>query len=155
MTTNVLFLDTEFNEDGGELISLALAGFGFEWYEVLPCAAPRPWVAKHVMPVLNRKPITMPQFQASLQGALCALGPAHIVADWPEDIAYFCRALITGPGQRIETPRLSFQIVRDLPDTACTSRVPHNALEDARALRAAYVAARERGGFYAEQLQGV
>ncbi len=59
-----------------------------------------------------------------------------IVADWPEDIALFNALLITGPGTMAEVPGLKFQFV-PLPSysTAANSKVPHNALHDARALR--------------------
>ena len=59
-----------------------------------------------------------------------------IVADWPEDIAYFNALLVTGPGVMAEVPGLSFQF---MPlsgfSTAANSKVPHNALHDARSLR--------------------
>jgi hypothetical protein len=60
----------------------------------------------------------------------------HIVADWPDDIAHFCRLLVTGPAEIVDVGRLNFEFVR-LPgfSTAQNSRVPHNALHDARALR--------------------
>ena len=34
----------------------------------------------------------------------------NIIADWPCDIKYFCEALIVGPGTRVNTPPLSFEI---------------------------------------------
>jgi hypothetical protein len=59
-----------------------------------------------------------------------------IVADWPEDIAQINMLLVTGPGVMAEVPGLKFQF---LPlsgfSTAANSKVPHNALHDARALR--------------------
>jgi hypothetical protein len=59
-----------------------------------------------------------------------------IVADWPEDIAQFCSLLMTGPGEMVPVPRLTFELV---PlggfSTAANSAVPHNALHDARALK--------------------
>jgi hypothetical protein len=59
-----------------------------------------------------------------------------IVADWPEDIALLNALLVTGPGVMAEVPALRFQF---LPlsgfSTAANSKVPHNALHDARALR--------------------
>jgi hypothetical protein len=62
------------------------------------------------------------------------LGP--LVADWPEDIALFNSLLLTGPGAMVEVPSLTF---RFMPlngfSTAANSKVPHNALHDARALR--------------------
>lgn len=131
-----IFLDTEFNEFKGALISMALvAEDGREWYEALPCANPGEWVAANVMPIIGKEPLQSPYALAlSLRAFLSQFDSVHIVADWPEDISHFCTALIIGPGERIDTPPLTFEIDRDLPDTACISLVPHNALEDARAL---------------------
>jgi hypothetical protein len=59
-----------------------------------------------------------------------------IVADWPEDIAQFNALLVTGPGLMAEVPRLRFEFVPLSGfSTAANSKVPHNALHDARALR--------------------
>jgi hypothetical protein len=59
-----------------------------------------------------------------------------IVADWPDDIRYFCESLITGPGERISMPsRIKFEL--DL-DIEYESRVPHNALHDAIGIREYY-----------------
>ena len=58
------------------------------------------------------------------------------MADWPDDIAYFCRLLVTGPGQIVSTGTLRFLFLDNTGfSTAENSRVPHNALHDARALR--------------------
>jgi hypothetical protein len=131
------YVDCEFNEFRGELISMALAcEDGTAWYEVLPCMCPGPWVAQHVMPVLNQEPLASRELLArSLARYLSGYSACHIVADWPEDIAHFCQALIIGPGQRVDTPPLTFEIDQSLPDTATHSRIPHNALCDAVALR--------------------
>jgi len=129
-----LFLDCEFNGFRGELISMALVSETWhEWYEVLPCNNPVPWVAENVMPILGNKPVTRDRFQSSLQEFLCQFEKVHIVADWPEDIAHFCNALITGPGQRLTTPPLTMEVDR----IDSTSDVPHNALADARGIRTA------------------
>ncbi len=132
-----LWLDTEFNEFGGDLISMALvADDGREWYEVLPCINPKPWVKEHVLPFLKKKALpNVEEMTESLRKFLAQFQNVHIVADWPEDISHFCKTLIVGPGLQINTPSLSFEIRRDLPDTEEISAIPHNALEDARALR--------------------
>jgi hypothetical protein len=132
------WIDTEFNEYKGQLISMALvADDGREWYEVLQIAeAPRPWVAVHVMPVLKKDPISINAAQTNLEKWLSNYDSAHIVADWPEDIQHFCEFLITGPGKRINTPILTMEIRRDVDSGQ--SAIPHNALSDARALRLAY-----------------
>ncbi len=62
-----IYLDCEFNEFKGALISMALVDDnGREWYEVVPCENPGPWVAEHVMPILGRGPVSVPMMQASL-----------------------------------------------------------------------------------------
>ena len=131
-----LWLDTEFNDFKGALISMALvADDGREWYEVLPCESPSPWVADNVMPVLYKKPLKDARaLSDSLFMFLVQFETVLVVADWPEDISHFCNALIVGPGERIDTPRLSFELWRGLPNTSEISEIPHNALEDARAL---------------------
>ena len=128
-----LFIDCEFNEFRGELISMALVSEdGGEWYEVLPCAEPGSWVAEHVIPLLGQEAVSLPELQASLHTWLAQFDTVHIVADWPEDIAHFCETLITGPGMRLDTPPLTFEVLR----VDSVSLLPHNALADARALRA-------------------
>jgi hypothetical protein len=59
-----------------------------------------------------------------------------IVADWPEDIAQLSMLLVTGPGVMAEVPGVTFRFVSLTGfSTAANSKVPHNALHDARALR--------------------
>ena len=128
-----LFIDGEWNSYGGELISLALVPeIGEHFYEVLGCDNPDPWVAENVMTKLGKNQITMALMQEKLEVYLSQFESIHIVADWPEDIMWFCKVLITGPGTRINTPPLSLEVLR--VDTVSTN--PHNALADAGALRA-------------------
>lgn len=132
-----LWIDTEFNEFRGELISLALVDQnGREFYEVVPCKRPGNWVAANVMPVLGQAPISLELLQQRLQAWLHPYETVHIIADWPEDIEHFCRVLITGPGLRINTPPLTLEVRRDLE---AFSQLPHNALADAKANRLAYL----------------
>ena len=127
-----LFLDCEFNEFRGDLISMAIvAEDGREWYEVVPCTAPGSWVFEHVMPILHKRAIPYADMQRSLQAWLSQFGAVHIVADWPEDIQHFCNALIVGPGMRIDTPPLTMEVLR----IDAESKLPHNALYDARGIR--------------------
>jgi hypothetical protein len=59
-----------------------------------------------------------------------------IHVDWPEDIVQFCSLMITGPGTMIDVQNLTFRLVpMSNFSTAANSKVPHNALHDARALR--------------------
>jgi hypothetical protein len=133
-----IWIDTEFNEFRGDLISLALvAEDGREFYAAVRCENPGPWVAEHVMPIVGIKWASMELLQKQMQAYLMAYDSVHIVADWPEDIEHFCRALITGPGLRLNTPPLTMEVRRDLD---AVSDLPHNALADARANRLAHLA---------------
>ena len=139
------FLDTEFNGFGGELMSLALVPeYGDqEYYAVIPTEAPyHPWVEKHVVPYLASVPPT-------LYNRLDRVAAAHdvaaylandpnvtIIADWPEDIALFCRLLLVSETEIADVKQMRFEFRRTPGfSTARNSRVPHNALHDARALR--------------------
>lgn len=126
------WIDCEYNEFRGALISMALVPeSGPEFYEVLDCQKPGPWVAEHVMPILNKPAISLDQFHRRLSDYLNRWNAVHIIADWPEDIAHFCQALIVGPGERLNTPPLTLEVIRD----DAPSDLPHNALEDARGMR--------------------
>ena len=142
MLTDRLWIDTEFNEFRGELISIAIVDErGREFYEVLPppLVGYGPWVAQNVVPILNKEAITRTELQAKLHAFLAGYESAHLIADWPEDIEHFLKLLIVGPGQRIGPDRWTMEVRRDLPNTADVSRIPHNALEDAKALRACHL----------------
>jgi hypothetical protein len=141
------FLDAEFNGFGGQLISIALVPQDEKtapFYEALPCPDPEPWVAEHVMPVLRTRPISRQEMTEKLAAYLREDDEPVVVGDWPEDIAHLALLMITGPGARIPTETLVFELL-DLPlfDSATSSKVPHNACHDAAALRD-YVLAEER-----------
>jgi len=128
-----IYIDTEFNEFKGELISMALvAQDGSEFYEVLPCDNPGAWVAKNVMPILNKDPVSEHIFKMKLYGFLSGYDNIHFIADWPDDIKYLCEAVITGPGMMMNIPSFTCEVRRDL--STANSKLLHNALEDARAL---------------------
>jgi hypothetical protein len=139
------FLDTEFNGFGGALLSIALVPEdGAEFYATLSFDEEiLPWVERNVMPYLDHVPVGLVAARVNRSDAATelshylAVDPAPvIVADWPEDIAQFCSLLMTGPGEMVPVPRLTFELV---PlggfSTAANSAVPHNALHDARALK--------------------
>ena len=139
------FLDTEFNGFGGALLSLALVPVdGEEFYVTLECADPiHPWVQRNVLPFLDTVPVglvspRMKRAEAAMAvSAYLAADPEpELIADWPEDLTQFCSLLMTGPGQMVPIPALTFRLV-PLPgfSTAANSAVPHNALHDARSLR--------------------
>jgi len=133
-----LWIDCEFNEFGGDLISMALvAEDGQEFYEVLNLENDEKygsWVFANVVPWLNKDPISKEAFQRKLRMFINQWDEVHIIADWPDDIRYFCAALITGPGRALSTPlNLTMQIDRELNTES--SAILHNALEDARAIK--------------------
>ena len=130
-----MWIDTEFNEYHGALISLALVTeSGEEWYGVRYCDDPGWWVREHVMPHLGQAPERDSDLRDSLALFLNKFENIHIISDWPGDISRFCDFLEYAPGERIGPDNMTFEVRRDLPDTSLTSAIPHNALEDARAL---------------------
>lgn len=134
-----LYLDTEFNGHGGELISLALVSEGGdEFYAVLPLPGEvDPWVARNVIPKLNSPPISAAKFRIILHNWLSPRFKSDnptIICDWPADAMHFCASLA---GQDFESS-LDFPckiIILQTPPGQPVSLVPHYALEDARALR--------------------
>lgn len=140
------FLDCEFNEFGGELLSLALVREdGESLYLVFePTEEPGPWVRENVVPLMMLVPddveVVMclrseaPRLIARFLAA--DLRDPYIVTDWPDDIRYFCAAIITGPGEMAAIPRLTFDMVRvNAYPTTLEGAVQHNAWWDAMALR--------------------
>ncbi|MTI12306.1 3'-5' exonuclease family protein [Sansalvadorimonas verongulae] len=135
-----LFIDCEWNGHKGQLISMALVPEdGDAFYEVLECATPIDWVRDNVIPVLGKDPVSQEQFTERLQDFLGQFDEdsVEVIADWPDDIKYFCDALVArdrcniGPG--------SFAMTVDRTLFNAKSKVPHNALEDARAIRQYYL----------------
>jgi hypothetical protein len=136
-----LFLDTEFNGFGGQLISLALVpdnDFFPEFYtEIQMTEQLHPWVKDNVVPHLVLAPCTHNEFQQALGQYLWAVGDCTIIADWPDDIKYFCESLITGPGMMLNTTHnIKFELDLGID---YDSLVPHNALHDARAIKEFYI----------------
>ncbi|HEX8640733.1 MAG TPA: hypothetical protein VF704_06215 [Allosphingosinicella sp.] len=139
------FLDTEFNGFGGALISLALVPEhgDQEFYETLPLPEPlHPWVERNVVPYLASIPggstgeVSRREAALGLADYLASDPDPVIVADWPDDIGYFCALLTTGPGEMAPVGTLRFELLSNPGfSPAANSRVPHNALHDARALR--------------------
>jgi hypothetical protein len=139
------FLDTEYNGIGGALLSLALVpDDGDELYLTFQAAEPLlEWVERHVAPYLDSVPeqlscprLTRDDAAHALERYLGHDDEPVIVADWPEDIAHFCNLMVTGPGDMVEVRHVTFRLApMSNFSTAANSKVPHNALHDARALR--------------------
>lgn len=143
------FLDCEFNEFGGDLLSMAIVR---DDGDMLYLRYPKPeklgpWVAENVWPIMDAVPPGTEIIRVDQRsGADCIARyfagdeRPDIVTDWPDDVAYFCKALIVGPGQMVAIPGVSLHIVRvDAYPTALTDAVQHNAAWDALALRALFV----------------
>lgn len=136
-----LFLDTEFNGFGGRLISLALVPENDtqrEFYkEIQMYDQLDPWVKDNVVPHLTLIACTHNEFQQALTKYLLEVGDCTIIADWPDDIKYFCESLITGPGMMLNiSHNIKFELDFGID---YTSQVPHNALHDARAIKEFYM----------------
>src|SRR4029079_17176569 len=134
-----------YNGWGGALLSLALVpGHGEELYLTLDWdGALEEWVERPVVPYLATVPhpwvsprLSRPDAARAVAHYLAGDPDPLIVADWPEDVALFNALLVTGPGMMSEFPEITCVVVQ-LPgfSTAANSKVPHNALHDARALR--------------------
>jgi len=139
------FLDTEFNGFGGELLSLALVredGASLYLLYSIPGNIGR-WVAAHVIPALHAVPAGIEARRVSQAEGARTIGEflgedadPEIIADWPDDISYFCRALMTGPGTMAPLRRIRFDMVRlETYPSTLPGASPHNAWWDAMALR--------------------
>jgi hypothetical protein len=132
-----LYLDTEFNGFNGKLMSMALVPEDDslpEFYKEIEFTGQLdPWVKENVVPHMFLLPCTYTEFQNALAQYLFLIGECTIVADWPDDIRYFCEALITGPGEMLPTAhKVQFELNRGID---YVSYVPHNALWDARGIK--------------------
>lgn len=143
----IYFLDCEFNEFGGELISLALVRQdGESLYLVYPDpeAGYGSWVKDNVVPILYSVPdfVEAYRVRTTEDGARLIAKflendrDIAIITDWPDDIRYFCQAVIVGPGQMVNIDNLTFRMVRvDAYPTKLPLAVQHNAWWDAMALK--------------------
>ena len=136
-----LFLDTEFNGFGGKLISMALVPESDSrrtfYKEIEMTDQLDPWVRENVVPHLVLIPCSRYEFQQVLAQYLWEVGDCTIIADWPDDIRYFCESLITGPGEGLNLlHNMKFELDFGIE---YESLVPHNALHDARAIKEFYL----------------
>lgn len=142
------YLDTEFNGFGGDLLSLALVREdNFSLYLVYDFHGEyHPWVKENVVPILWNIPdkpygiITsvdnINQGAVAIQHYLQHDNEPLIITDWPDDVRYFCQAIIVGPGRMVNIPQVDFAIRRvDAYPTVLENAVQHNALWDAYALK--------------------
>ena len=149
----IFYIDTEFDGFGGDLLTLALVS---EDLSVPPLYLARddidpnalePWVKDNVYPIIDipaAAPDFVPieHFGAYIAAYVCDNtddGEITIVADWPDDLRYLMMTLITGPGMMINLKGLDMCLRRCEPwPTKLLGQTQHNALCDARALRALF-----------------
>ncbi len=136
------YIDCEFDGYRGPLLSMALVrDDGESRYWVAPPVTPitDPWVYENVVPIIYNcpaKPWPNEALSEMIQTFLDGDRNPVIIADWPDDIRYFCEAIITGPGEMIHVPGLTFEMHRvDAYPTTLEGAVQHNAWWDAMALR--------------------
>lgn len=132
-TNAKLYIDCEFNGWMGELLSFAIVGDdGREFYSVLP--EPRiwdKWCFENVLPVLGKPPVaSSADFRFAFLEFLRGYANPTIIADWPADLYHFNKVLL-GDGHE-ESVLIPCQM--HLVSCDYASAVPHNALEDARAI---------------------
>lgn len=129
-----LYLDCEFNGFGGDLISLALvAEDGREFYEVLPHPNKwDEWVHENVKPFLNKPPLrSREEFLDLFRRFLSGFDNPTIVVDWYTDAMHFFQCFQGRDHSESFGFACSLELV--LLDEY-DSKIPHNALEDARAI---------------------
>ena len=133
------YIDTEYNGLGGELISMAIVtDVGEEWYQVRQVpkrAGCDSWVWENVVPVLGQEAVGDKSFLASLEAFLKPLDRCRFIADWPADFEHLSACMtrigaMSGYRMPIECT------MRLLRSGDVQPVVPHNALSDARALKA-------------------
>ncbi len=139
-----IFIDCEFNGHGGELISFALVPEDTNLkplYIILDYKdKPEEWVRDNVIPVLGDSTRLSRQVAARrLEYYLNDIESPLLVSDWPADIVYIADLMITSPGRMIKLDKCSFCFINSDFKTADASKIPHNALEDAIALRDFYI----------------
>lgn len=136
-----LFLDTEFNGFGGQLISLALVDEdGAEFYRSLPLPHPQaihPWVREHVVPKLGNAEVPYDVFAAELHRFLLARKDSTVICDWFEDATHLLSCFSRGSLGIAIKWHGKIEIVNSDGFAATTD--PHNALADARDLRDWYL----------------
>lgn len=157
-------IDGEWNSFGGDLLSFGMVSsdshlfYGFLQHKDRRTIDIDPWVEENVMPHIEKyrvpnigdgfvvpptpsmnKERSIAEISRGIELFLDRYKDVHvnIIADWPEDIMWFSKLCITGPGTRIQLPEhLTFENRQDLEGLSPT--VPHNAVFDAAELMRQY-----------------
>ncbi len=149
MTKCDLYVDTEFSNFLGELISIGVVAVDIEtgltvglFYAVLndfDDVAVHPWVNLNVLPLLHgTQRLTRPEARRLLAQFLDNHSGGTIYADWPEDLAHLLNLLCMEGGNRFGPSELNLKLI-STRDFKVTSLLPHHALRDAMALADAHV----------------
>lgn len=128
-----VYLDTEFNGHGGQLVSIALfCENGDYFYGVLP--PPKvwhPWVLEHVVPYIGQEPEPVESVRARLRAFLSSREGVTIYADWPADFVHLLNLFVGPSYDQAFVPGIKMVLLRN---SAPVPVVAHNALSDAEAL---------------------
>jgi hypothetical protein len=137
-------LDFEFDGYLGKLISMALVREDlvsmYVGFKDTAKGISDLWVTKNVIPILNSGPFpirwrTNTEVQEDLEKFFAGDNNIEIITDWPDDVAYFSKLLLTGPGTMINIPGIRFDVRRiDAYPSRLKGAIQHNALWDAMAL---------------------
>lgn len=128
-----IYLDTEFNGFGGQLMSIGLVSnhSGKEFYGVLPLPAKiHPWVQEHVVPYLIAESEPWHDLSFRLYHFLKYHENEEIIADWPADFQHLM-SLLYGDGGMSWSLELNMRLIQS---GKIKPEFPHNALSDAKAL---------------------
>lgn len=146
------YLDCEFNGWGGDLIALSLVADDGRYLYLHLRTVPTayllhdmildPWVKENVIPHLDNCPGKATHAERRMWGRhiqdfLADDPKPQIVADWPDDIRYFCQEMIIGPGHMIQcADQIVFHLIHvEAYPTDLEGCVQHNAHWDSLALR--------------------
>jgi hypothetical protein len=115
-------------------------------YWVIPDIVPiDPWVAENVVPILYKMDPMLVETEADMSREIARFlkhdEDPTIIADWPDDIKYFCDVMVFGPGKCRNIRSCKFEFNRDYGND--NSEILHNALADAFAIKDSYYALRE------------
>lgn len=141
-----LYLDVEFNGTMGQFISIALINpfdiddyfymVDADWTDLAKTNKLKPWVAQNVIPFLNCHGDRLVLIKTKLVQYLDEHKGYIIYADWPEDFVHLLVLLmVVNPNTQVPSKMVNALKMKLIttPDHF-VSTVPHNALEDARAL---------------------
>jgi len=134
-----IFVDCEFNGFDGALISMALVPEDASiepWYECMEPFLWHEWVLANVRPVLGKEPVSNRDFRTSFLSYIQRFNNPTICADWYTDLVHFF-SMFAGEDH---TDSVGYACKAELVlIDNYESAIPHNALEDAKAIRRAWL----------------